>query len=114
MAVALFNPVAWPSCVHGPLAVRLPRGTPWACNASGPATGPSLALLALAIPSRIVPWPRVRHPLVQPQTQIDSQKRKFDEAAFRGERFADYDRDIQGNNDVLSLTQPDAIREIHT
>ncbi|KAA0150236.1 hypothetical protein FNF28_07279 [Cafeteria roenbergensis] len=42
------------------------------------------------------------------------QKRKFDEAAFRGERFADYDRDIQGNNDVLSLTQPDAIREIHT
>ncbi|KAA0158901.1 hypothetical protein FNF28_06041 [Cafeteria roenbergensis] len=42
------------------------------------------------------------------------EQRQFDEAAFRGERFADYDRDIQGNNDVLSLTQPDAIREIHT
>jgi len=41
------------------------------------------------------------------------QKRKFDEAAFRGERFKDYDRDIQGNNDLLSLTQPDAIRDIH-
>ncbi len=47
-----------------------PRGTPWACNASGPVTGPSLALLALAIPSRIVPWPRVRHPLVQPQPKL--------------------------------------------
>ena len=37
----------------------------------------------------------------------------FDEARFRGTRFADYDRDLRGNNDLLCLTQPDAIRGIH-
>ncbi|MCV0428253.1 MAG: homocysteine S-methyltransferase family protein, partial [Roseibium sp.] len=38
---------------------------------------------------------------------------KLDEAAYRGERFADWPSDIKGNNDLLSLTQPDAIRKIH-
>lgn len=42
------------------------------------------------------------------------QRRKLDEAAYRGARFANWDRDIKGNNDILSLTQPDIIREIHT
>jgi methionine synthase I (cobalamin-dependent) len=42
-----------------------------------------------------------------------SQRRKFDEEAFRGERFKDYAHDIKGNNDMLSLTQPEAIRDIH-
>ena len=32
---------------------------------------------------------------------------------FRGTRFADWHYDVQGNNDLLSLTQPDAISEIH-
>ena len=41
------------------------------------------------------------------------QQRKFSEADFRGERFADWPRDLRGNNDLLILTQPDAIREIH-
>jgi 5-methyltetrahydrofolate--homocysteine methyltransferase len=41
------------------------------------------------------------------------QERRFDEAAFRGARFADWPRDLRGNNDLLSLTQPDAIRAIH-
>ncbi len=41
------------------------------------------------------------------------QKRKFDEAAFRGERFRAHRRDLRGNNDLLNLTQPDAIRTIH-
>src|SRR6267143_1715990 len=36
-----------------------------------------------------------------------------DEAAFRGERFADFHRDVRGNNDLLILTQPDAIEDIH-
>ncbi|MEM6711081.1 MAG: methionine synthase [Pseudomonadota bacterium] len=44
-------------------------------------------------------------------TQI--QDLRLSEADFRGERFADWDQDIQGNNDLLILTQPDAIREIH-
>jgi 5-methyltetrahydrofolate--homocysteine methyltransferase len=35
------------------------------------------------------------------------------EADYRGERFADHDSDLFGNNDLLSLTQPDLIRGIH-
>jgi len=37
----------------------------------------------------------------------------FDEAAFRGERFKDFHRDVKGNNDLLILTQPQAIQDIH-
>src|SRR5439155_18434860 len=38
---------------------------------------------------------------------------QYDEAAFRGERFADFHRDLRGNNDLLILTQPKAIEDIH-
>jgi len=38
---------------------------------------------------------------------------KLDEDDYRGERFADWKSDLKGNNDLLSLTQPDIIREIH-
>src|SRR5246500_4650620 len=38
---------------------------------------------------------------------------QLDEAAFRGERFKDFHRDIRGNNDLLILTQPQAIEDIH-
>lgn len=41
------------------------------------------------------------------------QAHKFEEADFRGERFADWESDLKGNNDLLSLTQPDAILDIH-
>jgi 5-methyltetrahydrofolate--homocysteine methyltransferase len=41
------------------------------------------------------------------------QRRKLDEAGYRGTRFANYGREIKGNNDVLNLTQPDIVREIH-
>jgi 5-methyltetrahydrofolate--homocysteine methyltransferase len=41
------------------------------------------------------------------------QRYQLDEAAFRGERFADHDHDLRGANDVLVLTRPDVIREIH-
>ncbi|PSL00343.1 methionine synthase (B12-dependent) [Haloactinopolyspora alba] len=36
-----------------------------------------------------------------------------DEAGYRGERFADWPSDVAGNNDLLSLTQPDFIAGIH-
>lgn len=42
------------------------------------------------------------------------QRYPFDEAAFRGDRFKDWPSPVKGNNDLLSLTQPDAIRTIHT
>jgi 5-methyltetrahydrofolate--homocysteine methyltransferase len=38
---------------------------------------------------------------------------KYDEAAFRGTVLADHPHDLKGNNDILILTQPDAIRDIH-
>ena len=38
---------------------------------------------------------------------------KFTEEAFRGERFKDYPSPLQGNNDLLSITQPEAIKTIH-
>lgn len=41
------------------------------------------------------------------------QRYKFTEEDFRGERFATWEHPLQGNNDLLSLTQPEAIAEIH-
>jgi len=41
------------------------------------------------------------------------QQYKFTEADFRGERFKNYPTSLQGNNDLLSITQPQAIKEIH-
>ena len=38
---------------------------------------------------------------------------KLDEAGFRGARFKSHARDLKGNNDILNLSQPDAVREIH-
>jgi 5-methyltetrahydrofolate--homocysteine methyltransferase len=42
------------------------------------------------------------------------QRHKLEEADYRGERFADWPSDLKGNNDLLSLTQPGIIRDIHT
>src|SRR6478735_9676775 len=41
------------------------------------------------------------------------QQRRLDEAAFRGERFRDWAKDLKGHNDLLNLTQPAVIEEIH-
>ena len=42
------------------------------------------------------------------------QSYKLEEEDYRGERFADWPSELKGNNDLLSLTQPDIIRAIHT
>ncbi|MEM6262173.1 MAG: methionine synthase [Bacteroidota bacterium] len=41
------------------------------------------------------------------------QRYKLEEEDYRGQRFADHPSPLKGNNDLLSLTQPDIIREIH-
>src|SRR3954467_8978142 len=41
------------------------------------------------------------------------QRYKFEEEDYRGERFKNWASDIKGNNDLLCLTQPDIIKEIH-
>ncbi len=42
------------------------------------------------------------------------QRYKLEEKDYRGERFADWASDLKGNNDLLVLTQPKIIRDIHT
>jgi len=41
------------------------------------------------------------------------QRHKFSEEDYRGERFKNYSQPLQGNNDLLSITQPEAILDIH-
>ena len=41
------------------------------------------------------------------------QQHKLDEAAYRGERFADSSRDLKGCNDLLAMTRPALIGDIH-
>lgn len=42
------------------------------------------------------------------------QRYKLGEEDYRGDRFADWPRDVKGNNDLLVLTQPEIIRDIHS
>src|SRR3970282_2973090 len=41
------------------------------------------------------------------------QRYKLSEEDFRGERFKNYPYDLKGNNDLLSITKPEIIKEIH-
>jgi 5-methyltetrahydrofolate--homocysteine methyltransferase len=41
------------------------------------------------------------------------QRFKLSEGDYRGERFKDFPKDVKGNNELLSLTRPDVIRDIH-
>ena len=41
------------------------------------------------------------------------QQRHLDERGYRGERFRSHGRDLKGNNDILSLTRPDIVSDIH-
>lgn len=41
------------------------------------------------------------------------QRYKLDEKGYRGDRFKDWKSDLKGNNDLLSLTQPQIIKDIH-
>ena len=42
------------------------------------------------------------------------QRHTLEEEDFRGERFKDHAHPLKGNNDLLSITRPDIIKEIHT
>ena len=41
------------------------------------------------------------------------QQYKLEEKDYRGKRFADWPKDLRGNNDLLSITRPDIIKAIH-
>src|SRR4051812_36699385 len=38
---------------------------------------------------------------------------KLDEAGYRGDRFKDFQHSLKGNNDLLSITRPDIVEDIH-
>ena len=68
-------------------------------------TSPKRAVLLAAAQKRILVLDGAMGTMIQAL--------KLDEAAFRGARFADFHRDLRGNNDLLILTQPQAIEDIH-
>ena len=41
------------------------------------------------------------------------QRNQFSEEDFRGDRFKDFPFPLKGNNDLLSITQPEAVKEVH-
>ncbi|MDC3353957.1 homocysteine S-methyltransferase family protein, partial [Schleiferiaceae bacterium] len=41
------------------------------------------------------------------------QNYRLDEAGYRGQRFQDWGQAVKGNNDLLNLTRPDIIEDIH-
>ena len=41
------------------------------------------------------------------------QRHKLEEADYRGERFKNWHTDVKGNNDLLSITRPEIIIDIH-
>ena len=65
----------------------------------------SIASLRAALQQRIL--------LLDGATGTMIQRLKLEEADYRGERFADWPSDLKGNNDLLVLTQPEAITGIH-
>ena len=66
----------------------------------------------------ILPEPNIATLLAQRILVLDGamgtmiQCHDLDEAEFRGARFADWDRDLKGNNDLLTLTRPEIITEV--
>ena len=41
------------------------------------------------------------------------QRRRLDEAGFRGQRLREHGHDLRGNNDILTLTRPQVVADIH-
>lgn len=67
---------------------------------------PSYAALAKAASERIL--------IIDGAMGTMIQKHKLGESHYRGERFADHSKDVKGNNDLLVLTQPKIIEDIHS
>ena len=64
-----------------------------------------LDLLSSAIASRILVLDGAMGTMIQSYG--------LDETAYRGDRFKDWEQDLKGNHDLLCLTQPEVLREIH-
>jgi 5-methyltetrahydrofolate--homocysteine methyltransferase len=68
---------------------------------------------------RVADHPRLRQLLEERIVVLDGawgvliHRRKLSEEEYRGERFAAHERDVKGNPDLLNLTRPDLVTEIH-
>ena len=80
-------------------------GTPADTVTHRPAGGTTRARLEKVLSERILVMDGAMGTMIQ--------RHSLDEAAFRGERFAGHSCDLQGDNDLLVLTQPDVISGIH-
>ena len=80
---------------------------PLPATAAGPAAiiGPAEKALREALARRILILDGAMGTMIQ--------RYKLDEAAYRGERFKDLEHDVKGNNELLSLSRPQVIAEIH-
>jgi 5-methyltetrahydrofolate--homocysteine methyltransferase len=87
---------------------------------------PSGLSMMFPTPNTQHPTPKTQHPKMSIKQEIKKrilildgamgtmlQRYSFSEADFRGERFRDFPHSLKGNNDLLSITQPHAIREVH-
>ncbi|MDB6095367.1 MAG: 5-methyltetrahydrofolate--homocysteine methyltransferase [Verrucomicrobia bacterium] len=74
-------------------------------SAPSPILSPSTAVLRALFSRRIAILDGAMGTMIQ--------DRNLTEAQFRGDRFKDHPSDLRGNNDLLSLTQPAVIEEIH-
>jgi len=74
-------------------------------SAAQPTPAPSTAALRALLERRIAVLDGAMGTMIQ--------ARSLTEADFRGDRFRDHAHDLRGNNDLLSLTQPAVIEEIH-
>jgi 5-methyltetrahydrofolate--homocysteine methyltransferase len=79
----------------------------------------SATLAAARSPARLARLARLESELAHRILVLDGamgtllQGHRFGEADFRGARFAGHASDLRGDNDLLCLTQPDAVREVH-
>lgn len=81
--------------------------------ASSPAEHNSLVVNGAAVEAQLRELLQKRILILDGATGTMIQQYKLTEAQYRGERFADFHRDIKGNNELLVLTQPAIMTEIH-
>ncbi|HET7599838.1 MAG TPA: methionine synthase [Gemmatimonadales bacterium] len=80
--------------------------------AGAPAPSPDVAARAARL-ARLEPALEARILVLDGAMGTMIQGHRLAEADYRGERFADWPRELRGNNDLLVLTQPEIIRGIH-
>jgi len=91
------------------------RTRPGSGAVATPDTGPDArtGVLHAALADRILLLDGAMGTMIQNYRGGHGEEGRLSEADYRGTRFADWPSDLKGNNDLLSLTCPDLIRDIH-